>query len=105
MLEFCDGRAKAIGSPKGMNEFKIVIKRVLLRKIEVIMNTACLKDFPMMIKSLKGIVQGSQAVCFIYCVKLCRKTPERHALPAPYHLVHGLQLLVDKPAHKFATSA
>jgi hypothetical protein len=26
-------------------------------------------------------------------------------LPAPYHLVHGLQLQVNKPAHKFAMSA
>jgi hypothetical protein len=68
MVGFCDGRAKAIGSSKGMNEFDIVIKRVLLRKIEVIMNTACLKDFVMMMKSLKGIIQGSQAVCIMYVV-------------------------------------
>jgi hypothetical protein len=68
MLGFCDGRAKAIGSSKGMNEFEIVIKRVLPRKIEVIMNTAHLKDFAMMMKSLKGIVQGSQAVCIMYIV-------------------------------------
>jgi hypothetical protein len=66
MLGFCDGRAKAIGSSKGMNEFDIVIKRVLLRKIEVIMNTTCLKDFVMMMKSLKGIIQGSQGVCIMY---------------------------------------
>ena len=46
--------------------FDVVIKRVLLRNIEVIMNTACLKDFAMMMKWLKGIIQGSQAVCIMY---------------------------------------
>ena len=68
MLGFCDGRAKAIGSSKGTNEFDIVIKRVLPRKIEVITNTACLKDFTIMMKSLKGIIQGGQAVCIMYIV-------------------------------------
>jgi hypothetical protein len=56
MLGFRDGRAKAIGSPKHLDEFDIVIKRVLLRKIEVVMNTTCPKDFTMMMKLLKGIV-------------------------------------------------
>ena len=68
MLGFCDGRAKAIGSSKGTNEFDIVIKRVLLRKIEVIMNTARPKDFVMVMKSLKSIVHGGHAVCIMYIV-------------------------------------
>ena len=66
MLGFCNGQAKAIGRSKGTNEFDVVIKRVLLRKIEAIMNTAHLKDLIMMMKSLKGIVQGGQAVCIMY---------------------------------------
>ena len=49
-----------------MNEFDLVIKKVLLRNIEVMMNTAHPKDFVMMMKSLKGIIQGSQAVCIMY---------------------------------------
>ena len=66
MLGFCDGRAQAIGSSKGTNEFDIVIKRVLPRKIEVITNTARPKDLAMMMKLLKRVVQGGQAVCIMY---------------------------------------
>ena len=40
-----------------MNEFNIVNKGVLMRKIEAIgTNTTCLKDFTMMVKLLKGII-------------------------------------------------
>ena len=66
MLGFCDGRAKAIGRSKGTNEFDVVIKRVLPRKIEVITNTARPKDLAMMMKLLKRVVQGGQAVCIMY---------------------------------------
>ena len=66
MLGFCDGRAKAIGRFKGTNEFDVVVKRVLPRKIEVITSSTCPKDLAMMMKSLKGIIQGGQAVCIMY---------------------------------------
>ena len=39
-----------------MNEFDIMNKRVLSRKIEVSANATCTKNFTMVVKPLKGIV-------------------------------------------------
>jgi hypothetical protein len=40
-----------------MNEFDIVDKRVLLRKIKALrVNATCVKDFMMMVKPLKDII-------------------------------------------------
>ena len=57
MLGFRDGGAKTIWSSESTNEFDIVIKGVLPRKIEAIgTNTTCPKYFTMVVKPLKGIV-------------------------------------------------
>ena len=67
MLGLCNGGAKAIWSPKSTNEFAIMNKGVLPRKIEAIrVNTTCPKYFMMMVKPLKGIIQGRKAVRIMY---------------------------------------
>jgi len=47
-----------------MNEFAVMNKRMLSRKVETIRaNTCCPKNFTIMMKSLKRIVQGYKTVC------------------------------------------
>jgi hypothetical protein len=57
VLGFHDRGAKAIWSPISPNEFNVINKGVLPWKVETInMNTTCLKDLAMVVKSLKGIL-------------------------------------------------
>jgi hypothetical protein len=57
MLRFGDRRTKPIWGSIGTDEFDIMDKGVLSRKIEALRaNTTCTKDFTMVVKPLKGIV-------------------------------------------------
>lgn len=54
-----------------VNKFNVMSERVLSREIEAIDSYAtCLKDFSMLVKPTKGVVQGCQTIC-VMCITSC----------------------------------